>query len=1044
MHLRALVPILAAATLAAADFDPGVTKTLGLGERYQKLIAGGCDGFMNGFTDRANTDQVRVIQTSSSAIANILWPGEAARLGFQVQNKQDKPISGKGSVVIIRFGLWTSPYEGDFFRVGMRKLEDVRTIPIDVHVAAKGFQDFSLDLNLPETFGGYAILLDLPELDRNYIASIARTIKNPLPHAFNRLAMDIPFIPALVRLGAQPNRTGFAFRGKTDADYEEYYERWAKYLRELKANGLTTTIEWGHDAMPTGPKVPLGVRRQHLQMVDGKLTNQAEQGDLVWMPQFDPEFKAFAKRVALEFGAPKGPVIAMRLWNEPWEGASVAGWGADVLRYRELYTIMSEAVEEARAEGGVKILLSGCDSSSNTFDKLFCDGKDTFISRLDAMSVHYQSNSPASTVRAFVDRKGDRGPVQVWDTESWIANSDDRVPACLATMYALGQQRAVGIHSGRIVSTEDNLEQQTAAGMKRITNLQAWPVASAVGALINFVGDRPFERIERQGLPWTYVFSGMAEAPDDGCIVIVGDLAPVFGANRVVMRDVRPLKEVEAKRALHARLATLAPGSEEHAKALTEFSAHLPFAGAGAFITLPADARWGVYDSVGNALKPVNNAYAIPIDDSGWYLRGDGKPGSFAALRAALATAPLTGLAPVSLVVRDPTADLATGATITVDVTNVLNRPVTVNVGGSLSAIALIALTAQPVSLAPGETKTLTYAVKGKAAQANLYGLSLSADGGKDGTTQIHEVMRVNVVAKRAITVDGVLDDWQGALPLTITSDGTASPTDAEAAWWPGKPFVSPTAKGLATGYIAYDERGIAFAAKIADATIEAGTFNFQKLDEDQFFYPEKVMIPDGKNGFVEATWPTGVRRYSYAKFPWLPSGGAPDFDNVQIGFNALDDDHKPWYPYPAGTFKGFADFWSTDYEYAFNRVAPEFGGGNEVVRLRHPEQGNKHHYPRQPRTAMDGPVQGAELAIRHENGMRIVEARIPWAEIPAVKALRDAGKPLKFSFRVNDGAGVGCLELAKDRSVSRESSYSFKVDWNKHWANEVAFGWEK
>ena len=202
MRLRLLVPLLATVVLGAADFDPGVTTTLGLGERYQKLITGGCDGFMGGFTDRANTDQVRVMQTSCSATANILWPGEAAKLGFQVQNKQDKPICGKGAVVIIRLGLWTSPKEGDFFTVGMRKLEDVRTIPIDVDVAAKGFQDFSLDLNLPETFGGYVILLDLPGHDRNYIASIARTIWSCSANATSSrpsAAKDVVVISAIER-----------------------------------------------------------------------------------------------------------------------------------------------------------------------------------------------------------------------------------------------------------------------------------------------------------------------------------------------------------------------------------------------------------------------------------------------------------------------------------------------------------------------------------------------------------------------------------------------------------------------------------------------------------------------------------------------------------------------------------------------------------------------------------------------------------------------------------------------------------------------------
>ena len=45
--------------------------------------------------------------------------------------------------------------------------------------------------------------------------------------------------------------------------------------------------------------------------------------------------------------------------------------------------------------------------------------------------------------------------------------------------------------------------------------------------------------------------------------------------------------------------------------------------------------------------------------------------------------------------------------------------------------------------------------------------------------------------------------------------------------------------------------------------------------------------------------------------------------------------------------------------------------------------------------------------------------------------------------FRVNDNAGVGCLELARGRSVSKQNSPAFRVDWIEHWANEVEFGFQ-
>jgi hypothetical protein len=132
-----------------------------------------------------------------------------------------------------------------------------------------------------------------------------------------------------------------------------------------------------------------------------------------------------------------------------------------------------------------------------------------------------------------------------------------------------------------------------------------------------------------------------------------------------------------------------------------------------------------------------------------------------------------------------------------------------------------------------------------------------------------------------------------------------------------------------------------------------------------------------------------------------------------------------------------------TDYEYALNKVAEKYGGGTEIWRLYAPGMPWKHFYPRQPKSPLDGPVQGGKLVVVQNATTRIVEAAIPWSEIPEVKALKDAGKPIKFSFRVNDNAGVGCMELSRGRSVAKHGG-SFHVDWVEHWENQVEFGWEK
>ena len=106
------------------------------------------------------------------------------------------------------------------------------------------------------------------------------------------------------------------------------------------------------------------------------------------------------------------------------------------------------------------------------------------------------------------------------------------------------------------------------------------------------------------------------------------------------------------------------------------------------------------------------------------------------------------------------------------------------------------------------------------------------------------------------------------------------------------------------------------------------------------------------------------------------------------------------------------------------------------------PDAPRKHFYPRQPKAAWEGAVKDGRLAIRSENGVRIVEAAIPWTEMPEVKALMDAGKPVKFSFRANRAGGAP-VEFARGRSASYRGGMSFHPDWKPCYANEIEFAFE-
>jgi len=376
-------------------------------------------------------------------------------------------------------------------------------------------------------------------------------------------------------------------------------------------------------------------------------------------------------------------------------------------------------------------------------------------------------------------------------------------------------------------------------------------------------------------------------------------------------------------------------------------------------------------------------------------------------------------------------------------------------VSGTL-ALTLGSLRVSPptkLTLKPNETRQVSVTVTGgDTAASNTYPLAVTFRGGADGQAQLSENIHVNAISRRTITVDGSLDDWKQVLPQTITA-GQASRTLTEAAWFPFKSFDATVGTGFATGYLAYDEQNFYFAAKVADSTPDPGTVRFATRDDDQYFYPEKSDVvriahpqiapmrsEDGDTP-QELTWPAGVRRYSYRKDPELPAGNAPAHDNIQIVFNALPQSAKPWYMNPPGVMPGFTNYKDTDYEYALNQVAPQYGGGTEIWRLSYPGMPQKHFYPRQPRSPLDGPVTEGKLTMTRDGTTRIVECSLPWSEIPEVKKRLDAGQPIKFSFRVNDNKGEGTMELSRGRSVAKRNG-SFHVDWVEHWANELEFGW--
>jgi hypothetical protein len=1003
-----------------------------------------------------------VAQTASSLGANVLWPGESAELTFIVNNPGAAPLNLKGFLETIAYN--TRVEVGDVWTPKVTRESVAGQVPVEVAVPAKSTATFTVKPTVPDKFGGYVCVFDFGEQGRAFGAAVVRTARAEAGKVFEpSYALDLPWpfemsdavTKTFGRLGVRGARMGVGYTPSDNANFQNSLNELEQHLKWAQDNNITVMLTIG--AGPVDDKSqPLGRGRPWLDengvMKDTKF-------DAAWLPQYDDDFQKWVTQVVAKWGWPRGPVNAVELWNEPWEGISISGWGADNMRYRELYERMARGVEDAR-RGGAQVLIGGACSSSNTWDKLFPDGDKKFLPWLDFVSIHYQEMAASpSLVRMWQERKGPYGRVRVWDTESWVANSEDRVAGVIASMRAQGQDRTAGIFQGNVYTPQwldANGKYDFDGRRRKYPVAQAWAPAAAVAAVNQFIGQRAYRGLLFQnGLPWIFVFDGRrvgrelnaqpAGNPDDGTVVVLGDLGGLYNRDKTLFRGVKGLQNAPRIAELQAKIAALPDGSKERDSLDKQLKAASVLSNAK--LTLSSDkGRFKLLDFYGNPLPEQGGAIEVPLSGLGYFLRTDGSKGSFEALLKELGAARIEGYEPLDVVVHDWTTPLTAQPPLHLTLTNVLNRPVQgvlrVEIENKLAYTA-------PLEFGANQTQEVVAPVTVAPRADNRYALKVRFVTGRDGMVEHDETLHANVIARRSIRVDGNLDEaeWKGVLPQVLSAQGLAKSL-AEYAWQPFLKFENATQSGTATGYLAYDDKNFYFAAKIADATPDEGNVRFATRDDDAYFYPA-VSYEVAKDGTKrELKWPDGVRRYSYRRDPDLPSGNAPKHDNVQIAFNTIPVGKDDWLSHPIGAPDRWMVYKDTDYEYALNDVAARYGGGTELWRMQVPGMPRKHFYPRQPKWPGDkvhteGAVKNGSLATRRDGSTRFVECALPWSEIPDVKKLLDAGKPVKFSFRVNDNNGPA-YELAQDRSVSKINDQTFHVDWVTHWANEVEFGWEK
>ncbi|RAJ87273.1 hypothetical protein CLV59_10122 [Chitinophaga dinghuensis] len=1159
----------------------------------------------------------------SSAPANVFWPGDAIRLQFQLLNNTNQAIDMDAKAYVIRYG--TKGIPNDIWLPQMVKMNYEKVIPVKLHITPNGYTNTSVTIDDIKEYGGYAVVFDLGKNGRRLGTSFVYSMRpSPVKMQYPKQSLDYLGVDFLQRMGVQAIRYGIPYIATTNPGYQAHMQELKRLMKNFQDNNITVMLMFGEGQ--TAQSMPLGISRPHLDS-SGKMLRTKQ--DLAWMPDMDEDFKKYVKELCMQFGWPKGPITSVCLWNEPWESSSISGWQADMIRYREIYTKMAEAVLEAR-KADRDVLVGGGDSNSNAMDKFFSDGTLKMLPIFDFLSIHYQGMESPVLYPEFNNRKDYKGRVKIWDTESWVGNTDDRIGLVVAANRSAGYDRSMGVYGGYMYSGDphrsvQSLSVRTKNGAETIPKLHnTWSTAAAMGAVQGFIGERDFNRLLfTNGLPWVMIFDGYNKNKEDGSIVVTGDLGEAFGATHILFRNVRSLTEAKKRATLYQRLSTTTE-KDTRKKIEDELSQYYPITDGK--MVVKADPAFLLYDFYGNSIAPQNGVFTIPLNYQGYFLRVNGSSGAFDKLVAAVEHARIEGYEPLELIAKDFTAPIASRPAIQLQATNVLNRPVT---GKLVATVGDLQVTyPQTVTFKPHETKTLEIQVKnGIANKENNYPLYVHFDAGKDGFATHYEEMHVNYIAKRTIQVDGDLSDWANSIPQTIKGSSRASISVTEAAWHPYESFDT-VSDGLANTYVAYDDQYFYFAAKVADRTPNKGAPRFETRNDDQYFYPDtsymqsqyamestlirqqatttdkaalqlpsggrvmnyfentattrsigmdldlpldkytrtslyfpginqrnvaitvcdresgkelmttniencwngaylnldlsgklqircsaiswdswrnttklagiffdpsdKVMsannksaaaslvtkdfdtqgnwmgvygqvgyyipgaqnklaaniqcVPVAQNDLVPLVWPSGVRKFSYRKTGTLPDGMTGEkFDNILIAFNALPIGEDGMEAFPKGTMPRFTGYKCTDYEYALNTVANEYGGGFEIWRLLVPGMPRKHFFARQPKSPFDGPVNNGKLVTVRKGNTLFTECAIPWSEIPDVKRLIDRGEKIKFSVRVNDDmAGAACMELARDRSVSKINARAFHPDWKEHWANEVEFGVEK
>jgi len=375
---------------------------------------------------RPALDGVTVSAEFPGSVDGVYFPQEKPRAAITFRAAAGTKIAGRAIVQLIRVA---DGDPDDFGPIEDRVVQAAKVGEKSIALTADGSGAVTLDVELPDNrhgLYGVTVLLEqgdqlcaqyvgaaaiVPRRDEGrfneagkFMASLSHTLSHLEqfhPRAFKRLGFD--WVRTEIGWG------GSGFEGKkSEFDWRQidaFHDR-AREAKLSVMNLMQGAPEWARPA--GGDQAPA--------------TAHLDDWKNAW--------QAYMQRY-------KDVVRGANVWNEPWEGGGISGWGSTGEHYRQLVRRVREARDAV--DKGIKVICA--DSAHNTLWKMYAAGR---AEDIDVISTHYEK--PALSIAYGLARTyGD----EVWDTESWMNYRGD----ANALRYALWELA----HGARLSSAFDGL-----------------------------------------------------------------------------------------------------------------------------------------------------------------------------------------------------------------------------------------------------------------------------------------------------------------------------------------------------------------------------------------------------------------------------------------------------------------------------------------------------------------------------------------------------------------------------------------------------------